>query len=182
MHLLPQHMTSQEVQLTRIQSDTTIQPSVTSPRTVSQCSTVEELVMKQLAQMKTVLSSFLRPKQETTRTTFCSYLVSEEEDLGDTDFQTLRNESVKLSSSIQSRAEERTHQPQHPQQPTLSSSSSATSIYVLLTFQQSLQVIQPAQQSQVAPREQQQPRGQPTSGTFDSTCVEVRQQYSWSCD
>ena len=90
---------------------------------------------------------------------------------------------VKLLSSIQSRAEERSRQPQQPQKQTFSRSSRATSTFVPLIFQQpqqavpaareyiltiqetrmpASQVIQPAQQRHVATKEQQQqPRGQP---------------------
>ena len=93
-----------------MRSDTTIQPSGTSPSTVAQCSSVDQQVFPQLAWMKIMLSSFLGPRQETTRTAFCNYLPSEMEDLEDIDFQTCRNEAVKLLSSIQSRAEERSHQ------------------------------------------------------------------------
>ena len=120
---------------------------------------------------KTMLSSFLTPRQETTRTVFCNYMASEVEALEDKDFQTFRKEAVKLLSSIQSRTEERSFQ---PQQPTLSKSSSATSTFVPHTFnshsnQHQLQetqmaesqVIQPAQQNQVATT--WQPRGQLTS-------------------
>ena len=67
--------------------------------------------MNQLAQMKTMLSSFLGPRQETTRTAFCNYLASEVEALEDKDVQTFRNETVKLLSSIQSRADERNCDP-----------------------------------------------------------------------
>ena len=150
-----------------MQSDTMIQPSVTSTSAVSKHSSVGQQVMDQFAQMKTMLSSFLRPSQETTRTAFCNYM----EALEDRYFQTFRNEAIILLICIQNRAEERIHQPQQPQQQTLSSSSSATSIFVPQTFQQPLQpapaareyiliipdtqmpasqVIQPAQQSQLA--------------------------------
>ena len=101
------------------------------------------------------------------------------------DFQTFRNEPVELLSNIQSKAEENGHQPQHPPQQTLSHSSSATLTFMPHTFQQpqqpapaarayiltipetqipSRQVIQPAQQSKVASKgQQQQSRGKPTS-------------------
>ena len=101
------------------------------------------------------------------------------------DFQIFRNEAVKLLRNIQSKAEEHGRQPQQPQQWTLSQSSSATLTYMPQTFQQPQQpapaareyiltipetqmplsqVIQPAQQSQVASKgQQQQSRGQPTS-------------------
>ena len=110
-----------------MRSDTTIQPSVTSPSTVSACSSVDQQVMEQFTLMRNMLSSFLGQKQE-TRTALCNYLASERA----LDFQTFRNEAVKLLS-IQSRAEERGHQ---PRQQTLSPSSNATSTFVPQTFQQ----------------------------------------------
>ena len=92
------------------------------------------------------------------------------EGLEEKDFQTFRNEAVKLLSNIQCKADEQGHQPQQPQQQTLSQSLSKTSIFVPQTFQQLQQpapaakeyiltipetqmpashVIQPAQQSQM---------------------------------
>ena len=60
--------------------------------------------MDHFAQMITMVSSFLWPKQETTRTAFCNYLASEVEALKDKDFQTLRNEAVNfLTASKMSR-------------------------------------------------------------------------------
>ena len=135
--------------------------------------------MDQFAQMRTLLSSFLGPKQETIRTAFCNSLASEVEALENRDFQTFRNESVELLISIQSRGEERNCQPQQPQH-----KYRATSAFVPQTFQQpqqpsvhresiltipenqitASQCIQPIQQSQVATKGQlQQSRGQPTS-------------------
>ena len=95
--------------------------------------------------------------------------------------QTFRNKAVKLLSKIHSKAEDRGCQLQQPQQQTLLRSSSATSVFVPQTFQQpqqpalaareyiltipetqvpSSQVIQLAQQSQVATKgQQQQSRG-----------------------
>ena len=108
--------------------------------------------------MSCMLSSFLGQKQEITRTAICNHLASEVEGLDDKDFQTFRIEAVKLLSSIQSRAEERSCQP-NPQQQTLSRSSRATSTFVPQTFQQ-------PQQPAPAAREyilQQQSTGQPTS-------------------
>ena len=102
----------------------------------------------------------------------------------DRDFQTFINKAVKLLTSIQSKAEDRGHQPQQSQQHTLSRSSSAASTFVTHTFEQpqestpaareyiitipetqmpARQAIQTAQQTQVATKGQQQPRGQPTS-------------------
>ena len=134
--------------------------------------------MDQFVQMKTMLSSFLPPRQE-TRTAFCTYMASQVEALEDREFQTFGNKAVK------SRTDERSYQPQQPQQQTLSRSSSATSTFVPQTFQPprqdasaareyiltmpetqipTSQVIQPAQQSQMVTKGQQQKlRGQLTS-------------------
>ena len=92
-------------------SDTTHQPAVASPSVVSQTTSIYQQVMDQFAQMKTMLTSFLSLRQETTRIAFCNYLASEVEYLKERDFQTFRNKAVNLSSGIQSRAEARTHQP-----------------------------------------------------------------------
>ena len=88
--------------------DTILQPEqVTSPIIASGHSSVDQQVMDKFTQMKTMLSSFLRQKQETTPTAFCNYLPSEVEGSDEKDFQTFRREAaVKLLSSIQSRAEE----------------------------------------------------------------------------
>ena len=51
--------------------------STASPCVVSQTPSVDQQVMDQFAQMKTMLTSFLGPRQETTKTTFCKSLVSE---------------------------------------------------------------------------------------------------------
>ena len=102
----------------------------TDPDSMEISSTVDQQVTDQFAKIKTMLSSFLGPRQETTRTAFCNYLESEVKALEERDFQTFRNEAVKRDPE---QAEERTCQ---LQQPTLSRSSSATSIYVSQTFQQ----------------------------------------------
>ena len=128
-----------------------------------------------------MLSSFLGQKQETTtHTAFCNYLLSEVEGLEEKNFQTFRNEAIKLLSNIQSRAEEHGHLVQQPHPQTLLRSSSTTLGFLPRTFQQpqqapaareysltipemqmpASQVIQPS----VATKEQQQQtRGQPTS-------------------
>ena len=64
---------------------------------------------------------------------FCNNLAFEVEKMEDRDFQTFRNEAVKLLSGIQSRKEKRNHQ---PQQATLPRSSSTTSTHVPTTFRQ----------------------------------------------
>ena len=132
--------------------------------------------------MLTMQSSFLWPRQGTTRIAFCNYLESEVEALVDRDIQTFRNKAVRLLSRIQSRAEKRSCLPQQPQQHTLSRSSSATSTFVPQTFQQPQQpapaareyiltipetqmpaskIIKPAKQK--PSRNQRQNREQPTS-------------------
>ena len=73
--------------------------------------------MDQFTQMRSMLTSLLRQKQETTTcTAFCNYLASEVEGLEEKDFQTFRNKAVMLLSNIQSRVEEHGHQVQQPQQ------------------------------------------------------------------
>ena len=156
-----------------------------SPTTASGHSLVDQEVMGQFTQMRSMLSLFLGQKQETTtHTAFCNYQASEVEGLEEKDFQTFRHEAVKLFSNIQSKAEESGHHLQQPQQQMLSHSSSATSTFVPQTFPQpqqpapaateyvltipetrvpSSQVIQPTQQGQVASKRQQQSSGQPTS-------------------
>ena len=86
-------------------TDTTLQPQqITSPSTASGHSTVDQHVMDQFTQIRTMLSSFLGQKQETTtHTAFCNYLALEVEGLEEKDFQTFRNKTVKLLSNIQSR-------------------------------------------------------------------------------
>ena len=65
-----------------MQSDTTVQPIVTSLSALSQHSPVDQQVMYQFTQMKTMLAPFLGwPRQGTTRTAFCNYLASEVETL-----------------------------------------------------------------------------------------------------
>ena len=102
------------------QPDTTIQPSVTSPSfncVFFQCvlwSTSRSWIS--LHRWKSCCHNGLRPKQETTRTAFYKYLAPEVEALEDTDFQTFRNKAGKLLSSIQSKAEDRSSQPQPQQQ------------------------------------------------------------------
>ena len=90
-------------------TDTSLQPQqVVSTTVASGRSTVDQ-------QMRTMLSSFLGQKQETTTTiAFCNYLALEVEGLEEKDSQTFSNEAVKFLSHIQSRAEERDNQPQQP--------------------------------------------------------------------
>ena len=148
---------------TSIHSDTTHQPPIASPSVVSQTPSFDQHVMDHFAQMETMLTTFLSPRQETTRTVFCNYLTSELENLEERDFQKRGCQSQQL---------------------TLFRSSRTTSAYVLLSYWQpqqpadaareyiltipetqmpKSQAIQPVQQSQVVPREHQQSRGPQTS-------------------
>ena len=74
-------------------------------------SLVDQQVMDKFVQMKIMLSVFLGPRQESTRTAFCNCLTSELEALEGSGFQTFRNEAVKLLSGMQSKSDERTRQP-----------------------------------------------------------------------
>ena len=117
--------------------DTMLQPQqVMSPITASEQSLVNQQVMDQFTQMRSMLSSFLGQKQGTTRTALCNFLMSEVEGLEEKDFQTFRNQAVKLLSNIQSKTEEHGHQLQQRQQQTLSRNSNAASTFVPQTFQQ----------------------------------------------
>ena len=99
------------------------------PTTASGCSSVNQQVMDQFTQIRTMLLSFSQKPEMTTLAAFCNYLAAEIEGLEEIDFQTFKNEAVKLLSNIQSREKECSGQQQ-----TLSCSSSAAS-----TFQQTLQ-------------------------------------------
>ena len=66
-------------------------------------------VLDQFQQMRSIISSFLGARQDTApspRQLFCNYLYSEIEHLEELDFFTFRNETVKLLSGIQYKAEE----------------------------------------------------------------------------
>ena len=73
-------------------TDTTLKPQqVTSPTVALGRSSVDQ--QDQFTQVRSMLSSFLGKKQETTtRTVFCNYLASEVEGLEEKDFQTFRKE------------------------------------------------------------------------------------------
>ena len=153
-------------------TDTTLQSQqVMSPTAGSGCSLVNQQVMDQFIQMRTMLSSFLGQKQETTTcAAFCNYLVSEVEGLEEKDFQTFRNEAAKLLSNIQSKAEEHGRQPQQPQ--TLSMlhfSSAASTATAASSSSKGIHLNHPRDTSAFKPgrptcsAEQQQSRGQPTA-------------------
>ena len=77
-------------------TDTMLQPQqVTSPTADSGHSLVDQQVMDQFTQMRSMLSSFLRQKLETTtRSALCYYLATEVEGLGE------RHLETRLSSSL----------------------------------------------------------------------------------
>ena len=95
-----------------ITSDGTYQPSSTSPKRrppAVATTTAEDPVLDQFQQMRLMISTFLGTRQDPTpspRQSFCSYLHFEIEHLEERDFLTFRNETVKLLSEIQYKAEE----------------------------------------------------------------------------
>ena len=62
--------------------------------------------------MKTMLTSFLVPRQESTRIALYNHLAFETENLEERDFQTFINKAVTLLRGVQSRIEERNRQSQ----------------------------------------------------------------------
>ena len=100
-----------------IASDVTHQPSSTSPKRrqppVASTTTSADPVLDQFQQMRSMISTFLGARQDPTpspRQSFCNYLHSEIENLEERDFLTFRNETVKLLSEIQYKAEEHKRQ------------------------------------------------------------------------
>ena len=104
-----------------------------------------------------MLSTFLGARQDPTpssRQLFCNYLHSEIEHLVERDFLTFRNETVKLLSEIQYKAEERKRQVTKSQEVTTyqlleASQSTAGREYILITISEtqpvSIPVVQPQQ-------------------------------------
>ena len=93
-------------------SDVTHQPSSTSPKQrqppVMTTTISVDPVFDQFQQMRSMISTFLGAHQDPTlspRQSFCSYLQSEIEHLEERDFLTFRNETVKLLSEIQYKAQ-----------------------------------------------------------------------------
>ena len=100
-----------------IASDVTHQPSSTSPKrrqlAVATATTSADPILDQFQQMRSMISTFLGACQDPTpspRQSFCNYLHSEIEHLEERDFLTFRNETVKLLSEVQYKAEERKRQ------------------------------------------------------------------------
>ena len=97
-------------------SDVTHQPLITSPShrpSAVSTTTTEHPVLDQFQQKSSTISSFFGAQQDSTPTPqqlFCNYLYSENEHLKERDFLTFRNETVKLLSSIQYKAEEHKRQ------------------------------------------------------------------------
>ena len=141
-------------------------------------------VLDQFQQMWSMISTFLGARQDPTpspRQSFCNYLHSEIEHLQERDFLTFRNETVKLLSEIQYKAEERKRQVTKSQEVTtyqLPEASQATAgrEYILTipeTQPVSIPVVQPTQSATGEPvtviaKVQQPPRpssksAQPTS-------------------
>ena len=92
--------------------------------------------------MRSLLSTFLGARQDPTpspREPFCNYLHSEIEHLEERDFLTFRNETVKLLSEIQYKAEERKRQVTTSQQVT------AYILTILDSQPVSIPVVQPTQ-------------------------------------
>ena len=106
--------------------------------------------------LRSMISTFLGARQDPTpspRQSFCNYLNSEIENLEERDFLTFRNETVKLLSEIQYKAEERRRQVTKSQEVTtfqLPEASEATAgrEYILTipeTQPVSIPVVQPTQ-------------------------------------
>ena len=100
-----------------IASDVTHQPSSTSPKQqqppVTTTTTSADPVLNQFQQMRSMISTYLGTRQDPTlspRQSFCNYLHSEIKHLEERDFLTFRNETVRLLSEIQYKAEERKRQ------------------------------------------------------------------------
>ena len=141
-----------------IASNVTHQPSSTSPRQppVATTTTSADPVLDQFQQMRSMISTFLGARQDPTpnpRRSFCNYLHSEIENLEERDFLTFRNETVKLLSEIQYKAEERKRQITKRQEVTThqvpEASQSTTGHEYILTIPEtqpvSIPVVQPTQ-------------------------------------
>ena len=97
-----------------IASDVTHQPSSTSPKRrqppVVTTTMSADPVLDQFKQMRSMISTLLGAWQDPTpspRQSSCNHLHSKLENLEERDFLTFRNETVKLLSEIQYKAEER---------------------------------------------------------------------------
>ena len=99
-----------------IASDVSHQPATASPMchpAMVATSIAQDPVLDQFQQMRSMISSFLGTRQDSTpgpRQSFCNYLHSEIEHLEERDFSTFKNETVKLLGELQYMAEERKRQ------------------------------------------------------------------------
>ena len=136
------------------------QPSSTSPKQrqppVATSTISADPVLDQFQQMRSMISTFLGARQDPTpspRQSFCNYIHSEIENLEERDFLTFRNETVKLLSEIQYKAEEHKRQVTKSQEVTtyqLPEASQATAGHDhILTIPEtqavSIPVVQPTQ-------------------------------------
>ena len=178
-----------------IASDVTHQPSSTSPNRrqppVATTTTSADPVLDQFQQMRLMISTFLGARQDPTpspRQSFCNYLHSEIEHLEERDFLTFSNETVKLLSEIQYKAEERKRQVTKSQEVTTyqlpeAAQSTAGWEYVLTipeTQPVSIQLVQPQQTTTGQPvtviAKVQQPSGPPSSSAQQTSYVVVDDQ------
>ena len=178
-----------------IASDATHQPSSTSPKRrqppVATTTTSADPVLDQFQQMRSMISTLLGARQDPTpspRQSFCNYLHPEIEHLEERDFLTFRNETVKLLSEIQYKAEERKRQVTKSQEvPTYQlpeeSKSTAGREYVLTipeTQPVSIPVVQPQQTTTGQPvtviAKVQQPSGPPSLSAQPTSYVVVDDQ------
>ena len=179
-----------------IASDVTHQPSSTSPKRrqppVATATTSADPVLDQFQQMRSTISTFLSARQDPTpspRQSFCNYLHSEIEHLEERDLLTFRNETVKLLSEIQYKAEEHKRLVTKSQEVTTyqlteaSQSTAGRDKYVLTipeTQPGSIPVVQPQQTTTGQPitviAKVQQPSGPPSSSAQPTSYVVVDDQ------
>ena len=154
--------------------------------------TAADPVLDQFQQMRSMISTFLGARQDPTpnpRQSFCNYLHSEIEHLEERDFLTFRNDTVKLLSEIQYKAEERKRQVTKSQEATTyqlpeTSQAPAGHEYILTipeTQAVSIQIVQPTQTATGQPvtviaKVQQPPRPSSVSAQPTSYIVEDDQQ------
>ena len=145
--------------------------------------TAADPVLDQFQQMRSMISTFLGAGQDpnpSPRQSFCNYLHSEIEHLEERDFLTFRNETVKLLSEIQYKADIRKRQVTTSQQVTTFQLPEATQAtaghdYILTipeTQAVSIPVVQPTQIATTQPAtviaKVQQP-SRPSSGSAQPT-------------
>ena len=115
--------------------------------------TAADPILDQFQQMRSFISTFPGARQDPTpskRQSFCNYLHCEIEHMEERDFLTFRNETVKLLSETQYKAEERKRQVTTSQQVTTFQLPEATQAtagheYILDSQPVSIPVVQPTQ-------------------------------------